>query len=92
MGEERAVVDTPPVLDLYLEQHLRHRCGMYVALSVPGGMHGLRRGGVGLAKFGIGQTAPTGAPPFPAAVCNCMLEVQCCAFYTHMHHVALCLD
>ena len=37
---------------------------------MPGGMHGLRRGGVGLAKFGIGQTVPTGAPSFPCLLCG----------------------
>ena len=29
-------------------------------------MYGLRRGGIGLAKFGIGQSQPSGAPSLPA--------------------------
>ena len=40
-------------------------------------MYGLRRGGVGLAKFGLGQSTPTGAPPlfFLHALATCCSRV-----------------
>ena len=43
-------------------------------------MYGLRRGGIGLAKFGIGQSQPSGAPSLPAQ-CSAIHKCWKCMHY-----------